>query len=300
MRNVLKTISFAALSLAFGAATHAAELVKFKIMAPLYVDGKGVGIKQPEGVSCRGTSLFVADTGNGRVLRYEMTGGGWTPGAEILLPQLPSPIRVEASSKGEIFVLDGKLRKIARIAPSGEFQGYVDMEGTSPGMVVPRSFRIDNNDRLVVLDVFSARILVVDSSGKLQRQIPFPNEYGFFSDLSVDAGGNIYLIDSVERRVFTVAKDAQAISPLPGNFKDEVRFPTAIATDGKGNIFLVDRNGSGILIIGKDGSLRGRRLNMGWKDGFLRYPSHMCISENGGVFIADRGNNRIDIFAIVE
>jgi hypothetical protein len=39
---------------------------------------------------------------------------------------------------------------------------------------------------------------------------------------------------------------------------------------------------------------------MGWKEGFLRYPSQMCITEEGSVFIADRGNNRIEAFSIAD
>lgn len=300
MRNVLKTILSAAIVLAIGAGAYAAEPVKFKMMAPIYVDGKGAGIRQPEGVSCKGDSLLVADTGNGRILRYAMTGGNWTSGAEIALPQLPYPIRAEANSKGEIFALDGKLRRIARVAPSGEFRGYVDVAGESQGPVVPRSFRIDKSDNLVVLDVFSARVLVLDPSGKILRQIPFPKEYGFFSDLAVDAGENILLVDSIQRSVFKAAKNTSAIVPLSGNLKEEVHFPTAIATDRRGTIFLVDQNGSGIVVVGPDGAFRGRRLSMGWKDGFLRYPSHMCINEDGYLFIADRGNNRVEAFQIAE
>ena len=300
MRKVRKTILFAAMGVAIGAGVHAAEPVKFRMMAPIYVDGKGAGIRLPEGVGCRGDSLFVADTGNGRILRYSMTGGSWTPGADIVLPQLPYPIRVEANSKGEIFALDGKLRRIARIAPSGEFRGYVDIAGDSQGFAAPRSFRIDKDDNIVVLDVYSARVLVLDVAGKPLRQIPFPKEYGFFSDLAVDAGGNILLIDSVQRRVYKAAKDSSTVAPLSGSIAEEVNFPTAIATDGRGNIFLVDQNGSGIVILGQDGALRGRRLSMGWKDGFLRYPSHMCINESGNVFIADRGNNRVEAFLIAE
>ena len=300
MRSALKHILLVSMSLAIGGASHAAEPVKFKMMAPLYVDGKGAGIRQPEGVSCRGNSLLVADTGNGRILQYTIAGNAWTPGAEIALPQVPYPIRVDMNSKGEIFALDGKLRRIARIAASGEFQGYVAPAGEIQGTVMPRSFRIDRNDNLFILDVFSARVLVLDPSGKVQREIPFPKDYGFFSDLAVDSGGNILLVDSVRKRVFTAAKNSSSISPLSENLKEEVLFPTSIATDSKGTIFLVDQNGSGILILGQDGSFRGRRLSMGWKEGFLRFPAQMCINEAGNAFIADRGNNRVETFLITE
>ena len=300
MRSALRYLLSASMSLAVVAGSHAAEPLKLKMMAPIYVDGKGAGIKQPEGVSCRGNALVVADTGNGRLLRYTIAGDNWTPGGEIVLPQLPFPIRVDVNSKGEIFALDGKSRRIGRVAASGEFLGYVAPAGDVQGTVVPRSFRIDRNDNLYLLDVSSARILVMDPSGKIQREIPFPKEYGFFSDLSVDAGENILLLDSVGKRVFKIAKNSQKIAPLSESLKEEVYFPTAIATDKQGTIFLVDQNGSGIVILGPDGSFRGRRLSMGWKNGFLRYPAQMCISENGTAFIADRGNNRVDAFLITE
>lgn len=301
MRNVHAVLVSALLTLLLcTAGAYAAEPVKLKLMAPVSVDGKGAGIRQPEGVSCKGNSLIVADAGNGRILRYMSTGESWTPGPEIALAQLPYPIRVDINSKGEIFALDGKSRRIVRVAPSGEFLGFVTPSTDLQGTFVPRSFRIDKNDNLVVLDVFSARILVMDPSGKVQREIPFPKEHGFFSDLTVDSNGNILLVDSVRKRVFKAAKDATAVSPLSETLDKELTFPTGIATDNRGTIFLVDQHGSGIVILGPDGSFRGRRLSMGWKDGFLRFPSHMCISETGNVFIADRGNNRVEAFQLAE
>jgi hypothetical protein len=100
MIRALKTILFVSMCLAVAAGSHAADPLKLKLMAPIYVDGKGAGIRQPEGVSCRGDGLVVADTGNGRLLRYTIAGEKWTPGGEIVLPQVPSPIRVDVNSKG--------------------------------------------------------------------------------------------------------------------------------------------------------------------------------------------------------
>ena len=125
MRSAMKYILFASMILAVAAGSHAAEPLKFRQMAPIYVDGKGAGIRQPEGVACRGNALVVADTGNGRLLRYTIAGDNWTPGGEIVLPQLPSPIRVDVNSKGEIFALDGQSRKIARVAAVRRISGVL-------------------------------------------------------------------------------------------------------------------------------------------------------------------------------
>jgi hypothetical protein len=300
MHSAIKYILLASLLLAVAAESHAAETLNFKQMAPIYVDGKGAGIRQPEGVACRGNVLVVADTGNGRLLRYTIAGDTWTPSGEIVLPQLPSPIRVDMNSKGEIFALDGSSRKIVRVAPTGEFLGHVAPTGEVQGTVVPRSLRVDRDDSVYLLDVSAARVLLLDPSGKILREVPFPKDYGFFSDLGLDAGGNILLLDSVRKKVFKVAKNTPEAVQLGESLKEEAYFPTAIATDKQGTIFLVDENGSGVVILGPDGSFRGRRLTMGWKDGFLRYPAQMCVTENGTAFIADRGNNRVDGFLITE
>jgi len=299
MHRALKYACFASMILAAAAGSYATETVKFKQMAPIYVDGKGAGIRQPEGVACRGNALVIADTGNGRLLRYTIAGDAWTPGGEVVLAQLPYPIRVAMNSKGEVFALDGSSRKVARVDPSGEFLGYV-APGEVQGAIVPRSLHVDRQDNLYLLDVFSARVLVMDPSGKVQREIPFPKGYRFLSDLAVDDGGNVYLLDSVGKRVYKAAKNATEAVLLTGNLEEEAYFSTSIALDKQGTIFMVDQNGSGVVLLGPDGSFHGRRLSMGWKEGFVRYPAQMCITENGAAFIADRGNNRVDGFLISE
>jgi sugar lactone lactonase YvrE len=204
------------------------------------------------------------------------------------------------NSKGEIFALDGSSRKIVRVAPTGEFLGYFAPTGDAQGTVVPRSLRVDRDDSVYLLDVSGARVLVLDPSGKALREVPFPKGYGFMSDLGLDTGGNILLLDSVRKKVFKVAKNSPEAKQLGESLKEEAYFPVAIAADKQGTIYLVDENGSGIVILGPDGSFRGRRMSMGWKDGFLRYPAQMCISENNTAFIANRGNNRVEVLLITE
>lgn len=300
MRYILKLILLGLLALSIPTDVHAGEPIKFRLMAPIYVDGKGSGIRQPEGVGCRGNALVVADTGNGRLLRYTMTGETLTPVGDISLPQVPYPIRAQFDSKGGVYALDGKLRRIARIAPSGEFLGYLDLSGSGKGTIIPKSFRIDKNDNLNILDIFSGRVLVVDPEGTLRREIPFPKEYHFFSDLAVDDRGSIFLIDSVGKRVYSVPENSNLLSAMSDTLTEEVNFPISIALDGRGNIYVVDQNGSGIVILGPDGSFRGRHFRMGWKEGFLRYPAQLCIDDNGYAFIADRGNNRVEVFMITQ
>jgi sugar lactone lactonase YvrE len=109
-----------------------AETMKFKHVVSVYADDKGIGLKKPEGVACNGKSLLiVADTGNGRLVRYTFQDRSSKGGAEIKLPQLTSPVSVQLNSKGEIFALDGKQRRIVRLSPEGEFKSHLAVEGSS-------------------------------------------------------------------------------------------------------------------------------------------------------------------------
>ena len=282
--------------------SFSAETVKFRYLQSVYFDEKGVGMKQPEGVACSGKGLLiVGDTGNDRLLRYSYQDRSLKAGTEIKVQQLSNPIRLQMNSKGEIFALDGKKRRIIRLNSDGTFKGYVDAEGIpSPSAFVPRSFKIDRNNNIYILDIFSARVLALNSEGKYQKQIPFPKDYGFFSDLAVDSKGTLLLIDCVKAMVFSAPKDSNTFSPLTKDLREYLNFPTSITTDNRGTVYVVDQNGSGIVILGQDGSFQGRQLNMGWNEGLLYFPSQMCINDNGEVFIADRDNSRVQIFSLVK
>jgi DNA-binding beta-propeller fold protein YncE len=282
--------------------SFSAETVKFRYLQSVYFDERGGGLKQPEGVACNERSLLVVgDTGNDRLLRYTFQERSLKPGTEIKIPQLSNPIRIQINSKGEIFALDGKRRRVVRLTPEGAFKGYVEPEGIpSPSTFVPRSIKIDANNNIYILDIFSGRVLVLNSEGKYQKQIPFPKDYGFFSDLSVDSKGNLLLIDSVKAMVFSAPKDSNSFSPLTKSLREHLHFPTSITVDKRGTIYIVDENGGGVVLLGGDGSFMGRQLTMGWNEGLLYYPSQMSINEKGEVFIADRGNSRIQIFTLVK
>ena len=301
-RKVTAFIVLIVAVLSFPVKSFSAETVKLRYLQSVYFDDKGGGFKQPEGVASNEKSLLiVGDTGNDRLVRYNFQELSLKAGTEIKIQELSNPIRIQINSAGEIFALDGKKRRVVRLTPEGAFKGYVDPEGVpSPSSYVPRSFKIDRSNNIYILDIFSSRVLVLNPQGKYQRQIPFPKDYGFFSDLAVDSKGTLLLVDCVKAMVFSAAKDSDSFSPLTKNLREYLNFPTSITTDHRGTVYIVDENGGGIVILGQDGSYQGRQLNMGWNEGLLYFPSQMCVNEKGEVFIADRGNSRVQIFTLVK
>ncbi|MGZ3536204.1 MAG: NHL repeat-containing protein [Thermodesulfobacteriota bacterium] len=281
--------------------SFSAETVKLKYLQSVYFDDKGGGLKQPEAVASGEKSvLVVGDTANDRLVQYTFQDKNLAGGSQIKIPQLSNPIRVQVNSKREIFALDGKKRRIVRLSPEGTFKNYVDPEGIpSPSAFVSRSFKIDRSDNIYILDIFTGRVLVLNPEGKYQKQIPFPKEYGFFSDLSVDSKGNILLLDCVKAMVFSAPKDANSFSPLTKSLREYLDFPTSLS-ESRGTIYVVDEDGGGIVILGADGTFVGRQLSKGWNEGLLYFPSQISVNEKGEIFIADRGNSRVQIFTLMK
>ena len=277
---------------------------EFRHLVSIYSDGKNVGLKQPEGVACKASSGFiVVDTGNGRLLQFVLDDKNQKPDAaiEIKVSQISYPLKAEINSAADIYVLDGKKRRIVQLTPQGVFKNYFEPKGhPGPEGYIPRSFCIDANDLVYILDVLAGRVLVLNAAGEFQRHIDFPETYGFFSDLAVDAKGEILLIDSIQAQLFHAAKDAARFSPFTQSLKEYMRFPTSLTTDARGRIYLVDRNGGSIVLLGQDGSFLSRQSALGWKEGRLHFPSQICATSRGEVFIADTNNNRIQIFNTVE
>jgi DNA-binding beta-propeller fold protein YncE len=66
----------------------------------------------------------------------------------------------------------------------------------------------------------------------------------------------------------------------------------------KGKLYLVDTNGNGVVLLGLDGSFLGRQLSLGWSDGQVNYPSQLCVTDGGELWVADRFNHRVQQFLI--
>ena len=301
--KIFRLIALTLILVLFFLAPFSGAAIKLKYITSIYSDDKGIALEQPEGVACdENILLIVADTGNGRLLQYTFRDEAIELGTiEIKLDQLLYPVKTEINSRGEIYTLDRRQRRIIRLTPEGTFIGDLRPTGLpSPVSYVPRSFHIDENDYIYILDILSERVLILNPDGKYVRQIKLPEKYGPFSDVTVDFKGTVLLLDGVDGMIFSASNGSERFTPLTESLKKYVRFPSSLTTDDRGRIYLVDRNGGSIIILGQDGSFLERQFDMGWKEGRLNYPAQMCINKKGEIFVADTRNSRVQIFKLVE
>jgi len=289
-------------ALAAAASPAPVDVLRLRHAATLHADPDGTPLRVPQGVGCgAGSTILVADSGNGRVLRVEVSGALALVTSVVKVAEIPYPTRVDGDAVGNLVVLDGRSRRLARVRADGSFGGWIAIP-PAEGAATPaiRSFALGTDGAIVAADVAGRRVVEISASGALERSISLPAEGRGLTDVGVDGRGSIYALDGIGRTVWVARAGEAAFAPLSGSLSEDLDFPTALEVDPSGRILLADEHGGGIVSLGPDGSFRGRQSAFGWKDGFLRYPSDLCASGRGLVVVADRENQRVQVFTVGE
>lgn len=263
----------------------------------IYLDAADVPLRAPEGVACdeRGT-VVVADTGNARLVLYTWKDGALDGGTAVKLPQLQHPVRVQIDGKGFVLALDRRTRRVVKVDAQGSPAGFLEPKGAAAPVTVT-AFKLDAADNAYLLDGAGGRVVVLAPDGRVSRELPLPKGAAAVTDVAVDAGGKIYVVDAVSATVYAADPGAKAFAPLATAQKEMLGFPGYLAVD-HGRLWVVDQNGGALVRLGVDGAFQARELALGWSDGTLRYPAQLCLTSAGDVIVADRANDRVQIFAL--
>jgi sugar lactone lactonase YvrE len=154
-----------------------------------------------------------------------------------------------------------------------------------------------------------APLMQFDPNGNLLRSFGtgmfvFPHGIGF------DKEGNIWVTDGIGRegkghQVFKFSPGGKVLMVLgkagvAGETQDTFNQPADVAVANNGDIFVADQhdlkaNGR-IVKFSKDGSFIMTWGKNGSAPGEFRTPHALAFDSQGRLFVADRGNNRIQIF----
>jgi DNA-binding beta-propeller fold protein YncE len=154
-----------------------------------------------------------------------------------------------------------------------------------------------------------APILKFDASGKLVTSfgaglLLFP--HGLF----VDRDGNVWVTDGLGKdgkgqQVFKFSPDGKILLVLgragtAGSGPDEFNAPSAVQVAPNGDIFVADGHGgttnARIVKFTKDGKFIKTWGHKGTAPGEFDIPHALAMDSRGRLFVADRNNNRIQIF----
>lgn len=225
--------------------------------------------------------IFVVDRENHRIQKFDSNGtflarGG--NGRGNADNQLNRPEDIVFSPFG-IFVTDTGNDRVLKFNSSIILVNKWGSRGTDDGQFVhPHAIDIDSKGNVYVGELNRPGVQVFDTNGKFLKkwgsrgtgddQFSIPQEH-----ISVDKQDKVYVVDGESNpRVQIFDKE--------GHFLGKIGTYCHMST-GEG---CIDPDGSGPLELG---------------DGQFSKPEHVSIDSEGKIYVVDRGNKRIQVFAPV-
>jgi len=152
-------------------------------------------------------------------------------------------------------------------------------------------------------------VLLFDESGRLKNSFA-AGMFVFPHGIHVDRGGNVWVTDARGRdgkghQVFKFSPDGKLLLTLgkagvAGEGPDVFNQPSDVVVAASGDVFVADghdeNSNARIVKFSKDGEFIKTWGKRGSAPGEFDTPHGLAFDSRGRLFVADRGNNRIQIF----
>ncbi len=267
-------------------------------------------------------TIYVADSGQHRIVHLSAEGEilhAWgmfsTPGeGEVAAPgTFNEPWGIAVDPEGYVYVADTWNHRIQKFTPAGDFVttwgrfGQVETPDTFWG---PRDVSVDAQGHVYVTDTGNKRIAIFDSEGNFITDFGSvgmgPGQFDEPVGITLDAQGNLYVADTWNQRVQVFEPNSQGLAV---NYKTEWEIVgwygqsldnKPYLTVGEGVIYVSDPEGYRVLAFSPEGEFLHYWGAFGEGPNNLNRPTGLAVDEEGNVWVADAGNNRVMHFNVLE
>ena len=173
----------------------------------------GADLSGPAGVALDSAGdLFIADTGNNRVIAIPYSGSWSTAAATVLDSSLDAPLAVLASPSGSLYVANSGVGEIDEILnPFSQ----LTTELVAVGFAKPSGLAVDASGSLFVADTAGGDLVrIPDISGSLSPNAEIEAGIGINAPygVAIDPSGNLYVSDSGAASAYEVARASTALN----------------------------------------------------------------------------------------
>ena len=211
--------------------------------------------------------------------------------------QFTEPAGIAVSPmNGDVLVADEKNNRIEIFNEAGEFLKKFGAEGTGYGQFKdPRGIAMDSKGKTWVVDTGNDRVEAFSETGEYVSQFGTKGTgSGQFVEpksLALSPKGVIWVADSGNNRVEELTTKGEYQRQIPTGTN-----PVGIAVASNGDVWNDNENETGAIEEhGEKGELLQTFGLRGEGNGQVREPKRLFVA-NGYVWVADAGNNRVEVF----
>jgi tripartite motif-containing protein 71 len=254
------------------------------------------------GIAVSGNYVYVADSGNNRIQRFNLEGGEavqW--GTKGDGPGQFSYPRGVAANASEVLVADDDNHRIEKFGLEGAYQGAAGTQGTGAGQFAfPYGIALDAAGNSYVADDLNHRVV------KLTPSLAFagawggyggkPGQLAFPRAIASDPAGDTYVADTANDRIEVFDPEGRFVRTIGISARgpNALTAPRGLAIDPTGRLLVSDTVGSRIEAFApQTDAYAGQWVTAGGHDASFAEPSGIGIDARGSVYVTDDGNERL-------
>lgn len=254
------------------------------------------------GVAVTGNYVYVADSGNNRIERFNLEGGeplAW--GTKGSGPGQFSYPRGVAANEHEVLVADDDNHRIEKFNLEGAYETSAGSQGTGAGQFgFPYGVSLDAAGNAYVADDLNHRVV------KLTPTLAFagawggygtkPGQLAFPRAIASDPAGDSYVANTANDRIEVYNPEGRFLRTIGFSARGAgtLTAPRGLALDPSGGLLVADTVGSRIELFAPLSDAYVTQWTVaGGHDASFAKPTGIAVDPHGPVYVADEGNERV-------
>ncbi|MCY4253074.1 MAG: NHL repeat-containing protein, partial [Thaumarchaeota archaeon] len=243
-------------------------------------------------------SVYVADTGNARIQKFNNLGGfeALWDGLGNSTESLSSPMGV-AVMDGRVYVVDSVLESVIVYGLDGEYLSRWGGHGGDPGEFLQPRGVAARNGTVYVADTGNSRVQAFTPSGT--HLLTFGTDRNEAARLRSPVGiavapdSSVFVMDPGTMTMLHYGANGTLIGHFDGTVAGKSLRPRGVAVDGEGKVYVADTRNDRILRLEPGGMTLSAWGDAG--NGAYKYlmPTDVAIDLYGQLFVVDSGGHSI-------
>jgi sugar lactone lactonase YvrE len=260
------------------------------------------GLSSPEAVAVRSDgNVFIADTGNNRVVEEPWNRANKTYGTQItVITNLVNPSSVVVGTSGNVYIADSGNNRVVELPWNPSTSSYGPETTVGSGLANPRNVALAANGSVYIADTGNNRVVEVPwdhTSGTYGPQTTVGVDLFSPECITIGEGGKLYIANSGNSTVVEIPAGCNALTVCTtqttvANETNGLAAPNDLVVAADAKLYITQPATNQVIALQWNRSIGayGTQTTVGAD---LNGPKGVAVDATGNLYIADTLNNRV-------